>query len=274
MAQQLPEAIIKVVKKTDKVKVHTFISPEAFLANATHIIEGPHELILIDGQFVVPYAMQFRAYADSLKKPISRVYLTHDHVDHFFGISAAFGDVDVYALKQTTEFLKQHGEEIRASRAKVYGDFVPKKVVLPKKEAKAGKEVIDGTNFEFICDVDTETGFHLSMKLPDLGIFILQDLIYSGAHVYLTRNFSKWISILEKAVASDFGLFLPGHGIPADKKEVQNNINYLKKAKELFEGGAGQESLKKSLIEAFPKRSGAAVFDIYLPRLYGLAPPY
>jgi len=152
MPDQLPDPIIRVVKESGNVKIHTFISPEAFLSIATHIIESENMLVIIDGQFIVLYAMQFRAYADSLGKPINRLYLSHGHPDHFFGVGAAFSDIAIYALPETISFLEQYGETFRASRAAVFGPFVAEKVVIPTHAVKAGIEYIDGVKYEMcVC---------------------------------------------------------------------------------------------------------------------------
>lgn len=267
--QQLPPPVIQVVKDTRGVRVHTFISPEPFLSNATHIIESPNALVLVDGQFIVPYAMQFRGYANGLGKPINRVYLSHGHPDHFFGLGAAFDDVPIYALPETIRFLEESGEAIRASRAEIYGAFVADKVVIPGNAVSAGTEVIDGVTYEFVAYTDAETDFQLAIKLPELGVFITQDLIYSGAHLYITRNLDNWIRILEGIKASEYEVFLPGHGAPADKNEVTATINYLTTAKNALAEVSGAEAFKARLLEAFPNRTGAAIFDIYLPLLFG-----
>jgi len=267
--QQLPPPVTQIVKATAGVKVHTFISNEAFLANATHIIEGPDSLVLVDGQFVVPYAMQYRGYANSLGKPIRRVYLSHGHVDHFFGLGAAFDDVDIYALPQTIAFLEEQGEALRASRAAVYGPFVADKVVIPQHGVSAGTEVIDGIKYEFSVFTDAEADFQLAIKLPELGVFITQDLIYSGAHIYITRNLDNWIRILEGIKASNYEIFLPGHGAPADKNEVTTNIEYLKTARQALLEVSDAVAFKARLQEKFPNRNVTAIFDIYLPMLFG-----
>lgn len=269
MENQLPQPEIKVSFENDKFKIHTFISPEYFLADATHIIETSESLIIIDGQFVVPYAMQFRAYADSLGKPISRIYLSHDHPDHFFGIGAAFSDVSGYALKETIDFLNNYGEAIRADREKVFGDFVPKNIAVPQNTVEPGTEIIDGIKFEFVKHLHTETEYHLSVRIPDAKVFILQDLVYSGSHIYLTRDFDNWINSLVEIYNSDYEFFFAGHGNPCGKDEIRENYEYLSYAKELFNSGASKDELKNSLLNKYPNRQGAAIIDIYLPRLYG-----
>jgi len=270
--QQLPEPIIRVVKDTGDVKIHTFISAEAFLANATHIIESPNALVVVDGQFVVPYAMMFRGYVNSLGKPIERVYLSHGHVDHFFGLGAAFADCDIYALPEVIAFLEMAGEPTRAALAQVYGPMVTETLAIPSNAVSAGTEVIDGVTYEHVVNTDAETDIQLALKLPDQGVYITQDLLYSGQHMYITPNFNHWISILEGLEASEYETFLPGHGVPADKEEIRNNIKYLQFAKQAYAEAADAEAFKAALLEAFPERGGAAIFDIYLPHLYGDGP--
>ncbi len=266
---QLPDPVIQVVKESGGVKIHTFISPEAFLSNATYIIEGPHELVIVDGQFVVPFAMAFRGYANSLGKPINRVYLSHEHVDHFFGISAAFGDVPIYALPETIEWLKANGEQTRKEREAVYGGFVPPSVVIPTHVAKPGKEVIDGITFELVVYKHAEVETQLAIKLPDLGVYIVQDLVYSGGHLYIHKGMTDgWVSVLEDLKKAPFDMYLAGHGGPADKKELQANIDYLKKATKIAEESPNAEAYKQKILATFPDRKGAAIIDIYAPMLF------
>jgi len=77
MLAQVSDPIIMVAKQAGDVRIHTFVSSFAYgnIANATHIIETKNQLVLVDGQFLVPYARAFRSYADSLGKPIERLYL-------------------------------------------------------------------------------------------------------------------------------------------------------------------------------------------------------
>ena len=70
MLAQVSDPIVMVVKQVGDVRIHTFVSSFEYsnIANATHIIETKNQLVLVDGQFLVPYARAFRDYADSLGK--------------------------------------------------------------------------------------------------------------------------------------------------------------------------------------------------------------
>lgn len=268
MSMPFPEPTSSVVLSSGEVTIHTFISAEALLANATHVIEGPNEVVVVDGQFIVPVAMGFRAFVDSLGKPINRIYLSHDHPDHFFGVSAAFGDVPIYALPETIAFLKEHGEEIRAARQQDFGPMVPPAIVIPTHEITPGREVIDGVTFDHDVVRNAETETQLTIGLPDLGVFIAQDLIYSGGHLYIEKDVTGWIEVLQQLLDSEWTTFLPGHGAPADKAEVAANIEYLQTASQIYADSPDAETYKAAILARYPVRSGAAIIDIYAPRLY------
>lgn len=258
------------VKRVNDVRIHTFISSYEGdnIANATHIIESKNVLVLVDGQFLKPYAKLFREYADSLKKPIARLYLSHRHPDHWFGLGDAFSDIEIYTLQETIDFLKENGEASREDHIPKLGDLAPDTVVIPKNAVKPGIEVVDGVTYIIEKIVDTEIDYGITLKLPDLGVYIVQDLIYSGTHLYLTKYLDHWIAQFEDMLTSDYDLFLPGHGEPADKKEVTENLKYLIAAKQAMADGLKDEAFKAFMLQRFPTRQCPAIFNIYLPRLF------
>lgn len=273
----MTDPIKLLVKQEGDVRIHTFISSYEGnnIANATHIIESKNVLVLVDGQFLTPYAQAFRKYADSLKKPIDRLYISHRHPDHWFGVCDAFEDVSIYALPETRAFIEKHGEESRKDHIPKLGEeMVPERVVVPQYEAMPGVHQIDGVTYVFERVVDTEIDFLLTIGLPDLGIYIPQDLIYSGTHLYLTKDMGHWMNVLTDMLLSDYELFLPGHGLPATKNEVAENIKYLAAAKEAYDKGLANQSFKDFMIKRFPARECSAIFDIYLPRLFDDASQY
>ena len=294
MPVQLPEPIV-VVKRAGNVRIHTFVS--AFvtdnIANATHIIEGPTKLVLIDGQFLASYARQFRRYADDLTettgKEIDRLYLSHFHPDHWYGLGTAFADVSIYALAETIEMIKQHGAASREDHLAKMGDQAPPEtIIIPQNELKIectnvvdprcvadeDQATIDGVRYVFSKITDTEIDFLLTIGLPDLGVYIAQDLLYSGTHLYLTKNMTHWIDILGQLLKSDYECFLAGHGFPADKIEVARNAEYLTAAEYAYTTEASKYDFKPFLLQRYPGRLGSGICNTYLPRLFDGAPEY
>jgi len=275
MPVPMSDPIKMVVKRTGDVRIHTFISSFEYdnIANATHIVETKNQLVLVDSQFLVPYAKAFREYAHSLGKPIERIYISHRHPDHWFGLGAAFSDITSYALSETMSFIKEHGEASRSDHWKL-GELVPDKIAVPDRAVSLGEETIDGVRYIFDRVTETEIDYHLTIKLPELGVYFTQDLIYSGNHLYLTQHMHHWIQVLQEMLVSDYELFMPGHGLPADKNEVARNIEYLSAALEAAGNGLTGEAFKDFLIQRYPERKCPGIFNIYLPRLFGGASDY
>ncbi len=273
----MTEPIKIIVKSSGDIKIHTFISSyeDNNIANATHIIESKNILVIIDGQFLTPFAKEFRAYADSINKPIDRLYISHRHPDHWFGVCDAFDDVALYTLSETLNFIQEHGEESRKDHIpKLGADLVPKKVVVPENIVMPGVEIIDGVTYVFDRIVDTEIDYLLTIKLPELKTYIVQDLIYSGTHLYLTKDMDHWIQVLSEMLVSDYDLFLAGHGLPADKNEVVENVKYLTAAKKAISQGKKNDTFKDFMLTRFPSRECPGIFDIYIPRLFDGASPF
>ncbi|AWT41130.1 MBL fold metallo-hydrolase [Streptomyces actuosus] len=275
MLAQVSDPLAMVVKQTDDVRIHTFVASftGSNIANATHIIETQNQLVLVDGQFLAPYAKAFRAYADSLGKPIDRLYLSHRHPDHWFGLGTAFTDVPVHALSETMTFVHDHGEDSRSDHWKL-GDLLPERIVIPKQVAAPGEETIDGLRYVFDRVTDTEIDYHLTLRLPDVGVYVAQDLVYSGTHLYLTKHLDHWMRVLQEMLVSDFTLFLPGHGLPADKNEVARNVEYLAAARQAIGDGLAGDAFKSFMLQRYPERRCPGIFDIYMPRLFGGASDY
>ena len=275
MLAQVSDPIIMVVKNTGDVRIHTFVASfaDSNIANATHIVETRNQLVLVDGQFLAPYARAFRDYADSLGKPIERLYLSHRHPDHWFGLGTAFTDITIYALSETMTFIHDHGEDSRSDHWKL-GNLAPEEIVVPKQVAGPGEETIDGVRYVFDRVTDTEIDYQLAIRLPEVGVYFAQDLIYSGTHLYLTKHMDHWTRVLQEMLASDYELFMPGHGLPADKNEVARNIEYLSAARQAIGNGLTGDAFKEFMLQRYPERKCPGIFDIYMPRLFGGASDY
>lgn len=269
MKNQLPTAKTFLVKDTGLVKVHSLVSPGPMFANATHIIELPNELILVDGQFFAQYGQEFRALAESLKKPITRFYVTHDHPDHYLGMGDAFADVSVFALPEIIDSLREHAPKELEEKQHHMGDLIASRLALPTQVVQPGEEIIDGVTFIFERVLNTESPTTLVIKLPELQIAIVQDILYHNTHAFITGPLNGWkaaISVLREDNA--YEIYLPGHGKPADKSDLDNALAYLEKIEAVQISTNDSEQYKNEILAAYPNYAGAKLIDIYLPVLF------
>lgn len=270
MTNQLPDATYYLVTDNGNVRVHTLVSPAPMFANATHIIELPEELILVDGQFFAHYGRQFRNLADSLQKPVTRFYVTHDHPDHYLGMGDAFADVKVYALPEIIESLLKQGPHELQKKQQQMGAMIASKLTLPTEVVEPGEEIIGGVKFVFERVLNTESPSTLVIKLPELGIIIAQDILYHNAHAFITGPVEGWKTALTQLRDSEgYDIILPGHGKPANKPAIDNALVYLDKATEIRSKTNGPDEYKRALLEAYPSYAADKLIDIYSPILFG-----
>src|SRR5258705_13440887 len=66
--------------------IKVFTSPDdQFWANSV-IVEGEHEVMLVDAQLTKTNAEKVLQEIKKTKKPLSIIYITHEHADHFLGL--------------------------------------------------------------------------------------------------------------------------------------------------------------------------------------------
>lgn len=269
MENQLPKATFYVAKGNGSVKVHTMVSPGPMFANATHIIALPNQLILVDGQFFAQYGKEFRDFADSLKKPITRFYISHDHPDHYLGMGDAFADIPVYALKNIKTSLEKNAPRELTEKQNAMGSLIAEKLALPTYIAEPKEEIIDGVKFIFEIIYDTESAETLVIKIPELRLAIIQDILYNNTHAFITGSVQGWKTALREFRENpDYDIFLPGHGRPADKSDIDNAIIYLEKMEEIKASAKDDEEYKNEVLRLYPNYAGAKLIDIYLPILF------
>jgi glyoxylase-like metal-dependent hydrolase (beta-lactamase superfamily II) len=256
------------VQNLDGVVIHSLTAPEQVFANTTHIIETPNSLVLIDTQFILPNALDYRAYADSLGKPIERLIITHEHPDHFLG-SEAFADVDIYALAEVSDSIAANGQAEVDEKQADFGDAIASTFVVPTV-LEPGSVEIDGITFEFELVLNAEAEIQLVTKLPEYGIISVGDIVYSGVHLILAGSPPTWTEALEnlKADSADYPIVLAGHGLPGGPSLYDDNIAWLTKAGELLGTVSSGEEFKAGLVEAFPALGMAAAIDFVLPFIF------
>lgn len=265
-----PHALAQVVKATPNVTVHTLVAPTSVFAVTSHIIEFKSQLFVVDGQFFAPYAADLKAYISKLGKPVTRFYISHEHPDHYLGMGDAFPDVTVYALPGVRHHIEEDGpRQIAIWTARLGPRMVAQHLILPSRDAIAGSEVIEGVTVEFATVKDGEAPESLVIKLPELGVYIAQDLLYNGVHLWLPGPTDGWRTALKSLQAETrYTSFLAGHGQPAGREVIEQDLAYLDTVDRIRRSVTNAADYKSQLLKAYPNLAGAALLDIYLPLVY------
>ena len=262
------------IKAFKNYKIHTFTSPEETGLDNTHIIETHNKLIIIDAQFLLPHAKEVREYVNQLNKPIECLVISHSHPDHWFG-SEYFSDVKIYALKEVKEEIEQIGDLIINNYQFMNGNapLVPTKKIVPSHILEEGRFVVDELEMVVTKVLETEGSVISMIEIPEDGILIAQDLVYSNCHIFMAQGESErvnWRKTLEALKNKNYKVIFGGHGEPASEKVFDEVIAYVEYAGECLvkltndniSNKEKAEKYKKHLKEKYPNLKAESLIDI------------
>jgi glyoxylase-like metal-dependent hydrolase (beta-lactamase superfamily II) len=246
--------------RSGDVCIHTYTAPEDGWCVNSHIVETAAGLAVVDAQYTLSYAREVVAYAATLGKPMTRLYITHYHPDHVLG-GAAFAS-PIYALASVAAKINAVGDRIAVEEHEKLGDIIPTRAERPSHIVTPGIELIDDVRFEFLHLQHAETADALMVGLPDHDVLITQDLIYDRVHVFIGEHaFDGWTAALQNTQALNYGTLLPGHGSPGGPELYGAMQQYLDTARDALSKSADGAELKARLIAAFPNHRGRVLLD-------------
>lgn len=264
-AQTMPAGSFWTVMQNKNIKVHTYMSPFTMFANTSHIIELKKELIIVDGQFSAPFALELKKITDSLGKPVTRFYISHAHPDHYLGFGDAFPDVKVYALAETKTTIEQTGEGVLERNQAQFGPMIARKLNKPSIIQQPGSETIGNVKFIFEKAVSNESEASLIIKIPEINVYIAQDIVYNKIHLFVERDTKGWENALNKIIKEKgYKIILSGHGKEGKKELLKENLKYLAFINETILKSKNKEEYKKAVLKKYPEYGGEQLMDIYL----------
>ena len=247
------------------VRIHTYMADPKGAMVTTHIIEGKRGLIMVDAQFVADSAKEVRRYVDGLGKPVERLYISHEHPDHWFGLHH-FGHMPVHAGPLTAKFLTERAAQVIAQRK---ADSSPPQVGGVVTE---GSHVVAGVTLNIRMIRDAEAAEELVIEVPAVGALIVQDFVYNNVHAVVSRNLDNWLEALSglEKQAHAKTIVLAGHGEPTTPAAFGEMKAYLNTVKPLLLANIGKpeqaDAIVKEVSEKFPNRRMAPLLKLGLSR--------
>lgn len=196
------------------------------------------------------------------QKSVRYLVYSHNHYDHITG-GAAFGQVEIIAHEKAREKL-----------AILRNPNIP----LPTTTFTDRKVInLGGKTVELIYPGRSHSDNLISVYLPQEKILFTVDFIGQRSVGFMDlpdSYFPDWIEALKRVNQLDFETLLFGHGPPAKKEIVQENIDYytdlMAEVKKLVDQGLGLDDLKQKV--SLPKYQSWARYKEWLPlnaeRLY------
>jgi glyoxylase-like metal-dependent hydrolase (beta-lactamase superfamily II) len=242
--------------------IKVFTSPDDQFWTNSVIIEGTHEVMLVDAQLTRISAERVLQEIRETKKPLSIIYITHEHADHFLGLEVfkeAYPGVRIVANSAVVDRInKVYQAKIDKWRT-ILGPGATSRVVAI--EQFDGKFItFESSQIEVLKNIQGDTDENTMLWVPGQRILIAGDVLFNGMHVYTAETDSKargeWLNSLQKIRELKPSVVIPGHskvGATLDASTaVDFTENYLLAFEEELKKVKDPDGLIKAMKERFP----------------------
>jgi glyoxylase-like metal-dependent hydrolase (beta-lactamase superfamily II) len=234
---------------------------DQFWANSI-IIEGTHEVMLVDAQLTKTNAEKVLQAIRATQKPLSIIYITHEHADHFLGLEVfkeAYPAARVLANSNVVDRInKVYQEKIDKWKGILGSDAASHMVVISKYDDNFIG--FDNSKIEILKNVQGDTDANTMLWLPGQKALIAGDVLFNDMHVYTAETDmaarKRWLDSLQKIRELEPAVVIPGHskvGAPIDATSaVAFTEKYLLIFEQELEKAKEPDDLIKAMKEAFP----------------------
>jgi glyoxylase-like metal-dependent hydrolase (beta-lactamase superfamily II) len=245
-----------------RFSIKVFTSPDdQFWVNSV-IVEGEHEVMLVDAQLTKTNAERVLEEIKETEKPLSIVYITHEHADHFLGLEVfkeAYPGVRIIATSAVVDRINVVYQEKIDKWKKIFGSGATSHAVAISRFDGNSIE-FEGAKIEVLRDIQGDTDENTMLWIPGQRILIAGDVLFNDMHVYTAETDSKargkWLNSLQKIRELKPSVVIPGHskvGAPLDASTALDfTENYLLVFEKEFKTAKDADSLVNTMKEKFP----------------------
>src|SRR5579864_576200 len=149
--------------------IKIFTSPDdQFWVNSV-IIEGTDEVMLVDAQLTKANAEKVLQEIKETKKPLSIIYITHEHADHFLGLEVfkeAYPGVRIIANSAVTDRINKVYQDKIDKWKKILGSGATSRVV-PIEKFDGNFIEFENSKIQFLKDVQGDTDENTMLWIPE-----------------------------------------------------------------------------------------------------------
>ena len=235
------------------------VENQGFMNNPAFVITADGVVVIDPGSSLQAGRMVLKQIRGITDKPVTHVFITHVHGDHWLGNHAvveAFPDAELLALPEMIRLANASQGEfwVNLMHNATEGFTAGTEAVVPEQSiADAGEMVIGGKTFRFHAPGTAHSTSDVMLELVE------DSVVFTGDNVVFERfarmddgSFRGNIEACEVAEALNARHYVPGHGPTGGIEIVERFRHYLEtvygKAGRLYDEGMSDYEMKPEIV--------------------------
>jgi glyoxylase-like metal-dependent hydrolase (beta-lactamase superfamily II) len=234
--------------------------------------------VLVDPGFTAEQARALGDWVASKGRNLTDIFITHGHGDHWFNtdlLAERFG-ARVVATAGTISQMHANVAARPFVWDKVYPGIPPSPVAAVT--VPGDRFTLEGKDLVIVEAGYTDTDASSVLHVPDLGLVVAGDVIYNGAHLYLSETWlaglGAWRSAIDRVESLGARHIVAGHQNPELDDDAARTIagtrEYLDVAEELLRTETTAAGYFSAMAERYPDRLGRTVLWATAQAVYAI----
>lgn len=208
---------------------------KGFINNPGFVVTMTGVVVVDPGSSVYVGRMLLKKIKSVTTKPVTHVFNTHIHGDHWLGNQAfeeAFPNVVILAHPEMIKRAEAGGAEswVSLMLQLTAGETKGTHAVIPNKEVNDNQILnIGGVHFRIYAPQQAHSFTDIMIEVVEESVMFLGDnVLYKRMPRMDEGTFLGNIAACQIALDRDVKIYVPGHGISGGKNIVEPFMNYLK----------------------------------------------
>jgi len=217
------------------------------------VIEGNHEVMLVDAQLTRTNAEKVLQQIKATKKPLSTIYITHEHADHFLGLEV-FKDAYPEKLDKWKGILGSNATSKIVAISKFDDNFIE----------------FDDSKIEILKNVQGDTDANTMLWVPGQKTLIAGDVLFNDLHVYTAETDvtarKRWLDSLQRIRNLKPAEVIPGHSKVGAAIDATSAVDFTERYLLIFEEELNKAKAPDDLVRAMKERFPSADLVLAIER--------